>query len=123
MCGNEAETRLREQDCDCCYLTRYDDDRKELTLSVLRNKEDGYIIFQNFNIVREPEDEPSTYEISGSDKKCGSITELLEFYKDNALNHILIDGIGVEIQSKAFIASQKKSLLATVARNGAKNGE
>lgn len=94
MSRDEAETRLREQESNSCYLIRYSESREELTLSVMRRKEDDYI-FQNFNIV-EPEECPTSYEIYGSDDTFDSIAELLEFYRKNPLNHN-IDSIGDEI--------------------------
>jgi hypothetical protein len=89
--------RLREQESNCCYLLRYSERRDELTLSVLRRKNDDYI-FQNFDIV-EPEDNPATYEIPGDDEmRFDTIVDLLEYYKDpeNPVNHN-IDGIGDEV--------------------------
>lgn len=97
MDGDEAEMLLREtmkqQNRDCCHLTRYSDTREEHTLSVLKRKEDEGVI-QNFHIIIEKEDDnTTTFEIFGSQKKFDSIAELLNFYKTNPLNHS-IDSIG-----------------------------
>lgn len=94
---DEAEALLKEENVECCYLTRYSESREEHTLSVLRRREDEDI-FQNFDIVIEQDRDSTSYEISGSEKKFSTIVELLDFYKDNPLNHS-IDGIGDEIKS------------------------
>lgn len=110
MSGYEAEARLREQESNCCYLTRYSESREELTLSVMRRKDDDYI-FQNFDIVGEPEESPTSYEIFGTDEKFDSIVNLLDFYKENPLNHN-IDSIGDAI-SKEMVANANDSLGAS----------
>lgn len=119
MNGDEAETRLREQNSDCCYLTRYSEARDELTLSVLRRKQDDHI-FQNFDIVGEPEDEPTNFEILGTERKFCSLRELLDYYNesDNPLNHN-IDGIGDAVKCEKILSTEDASIQAPPA-NGKK---
>lgn len=93
--GYEAERRLREQDSDCCFLTRYSETRDELTLSVLRRND----IFKNFAIIGEPQECPTKYEITESEEKFDHIADLLEFYKSHKLNQC-ISSIGDELKNR-----------------------
>lgn len=114
---NEAEKRLREQNKDCCYLTRWCKIREEHTLSVLRRKEDDYV-FQNFDILIRLVGGQTTLEIPGSQQKFSSVVELLTFYKEKPLNH-LINGIGDEVKGDKTSTTPIINLpFATETQNG-----
>lgn len=119
--ANEAESLLRKQNINSCYLLRYSESRDEYTLSVLRNKKDKYV-FHNFDIYIEQEEDRATYEISGSEKKFNSIAELIDFFKENPLNHS-IDRIGYGIESEKTMSTNKQWSLVDTGSPGDQNGE
>ena len=93
---DEAESCLREQNRECCYLLRYSEARDENMLSVLRRI--GYEeVFRHFDILINKEGSGSTYEIPGTEMVFPTMDELLDFYKENPLN-LSIASIGDEIR-------------------------
>lgn len=87
-----AEEHLREQNRECCYLIRYSEAREENILSVCMRKGDD-INFYHFYILTKGKN----YEILGSGKKFSKLDALLEYYKENPLNHN-VKTIGYEIR-------------------------
>ena len=88
---DEAESCLRKQNRECCYLLRYSVARDENMLSVLRRIR-GEEVYQHFDI---RVNEEGKYEIPGTEKEFPTMDELLDFYKKNPLNHS-ISTIGEE---------------------------
>ena len=93
---DEAESCLREQNRECCYLLRYSVARDENMLSVLRRIEYEEV-FQHFDILIKEEGSDTQYKITGTDKPFATMDKLLDFYKKNPLNHKILT-IGDEIR-------------------------
>lgn len=99
--GVEAERTLKEQGGNC-YLTRYSEARSVYVLSVFRGG-DKRQQFAHFDILLHFNDEhhhsEKMYEIVGTEKRFGSVSDMLNFYGDTPINH-QIRGIGVCVLSR-----------------------
>ena len=92
MSQRKAEKELNTYGSDC-YLTRYSKGTGEYVLSVLRvSALNERSIICHFKLVQNDD----SCEISGTNKRFPSITELLEFYIDRPINDE-VSGIGDSI--------------------------
>lgn len=79
-------TKLLFEKSKDCYLTRYSDYHKTCVISVLKTSEDGELL-QHFKLNITIHNGEHKYEVTGTQKKFGSIFTLLEFYQQYPVNH------------------------------------
>jgi hypothetical protein len=101
-----AEYKLKKRKSNT-FLTRYSESSDQYTLSVRRKTEDKWVV-KHYEIVITNENKETVFEIVGTGEKFHDITELLKFYKKNALdNHITAIGEAVVKEVEEEVLSEE----------------
>ena len=86
---------LKQHGGNHSFLIRYSTTGSKYMLVVMTQSQDGKDSYHQFNILIDGRDGGvTTCEIEGSERRFDSISDLLEYYKVNAVSNKLIRGIG-----------------------------